>query len=209
MIEKLCEVARKPDAHGYSASQRHPRAAQGAGELLRAPLRGRARSRQRGGGDDGIEGRPRQPRHRDHRAGRRGARAQPELSDPHLRLHHRRRDDPRGADHARRGLFREPRARDGLHRAAPLACWSSTIRRTRPPRRSTSPSTSGWSPGRRRTRSGSSPTSLIRSSISTASRRPRSCRSRALRTSRWSSLRFRRPIRWRAGEWASRSATRS
>ncbi len=66
-----------------------------------------------------VEGGARQPRHRDHRAGRRRARAQPELPDPHLRLHHRRRDDPRGADDARRGVFRSARARDRLHRAAP------------------------------------------------------------------------------------------
>ena len=79
----------------------HSGAAQGAGQLLRPPLRRRARSRERGRRDAGLEGGPRQSRAGDHRAGRRRARAQPELSDPHLRLHHRRRHDPLGADHAR------------------------------------------------------------------------------------------------------------
>ena len=171
VIDKLCEVAQKPDAHGYSQSKGIPGPAQGAGELLRPPLRRRARSRDRGRRHDGIEGRARQPRHRDHRAGRRRARAQPELPDPHLRLHHRRRDDPRGADDARRALFRERSSARWPSPCRARRCWSSTIRRTRPPRRSTSPSTSGSSPGRRRTRSGSSPTSPIPSSITTATRR--------------------------------------
>src|SRR3546814_1833282 len=44
-----------------------------AGQLLRAPLQRRTRSRERGRGDDGVEGGAREPRHRDHRAGRRRA----------------------------------------------------------------------------------------------------------------------------------------
>ena len=100
------------------AVEGHPGPAAGAGELLRTAVRGRRRSRDRGRGDDGVEGGAGQPRHRDHRAGRRRAGAQPVVSDPHLRLHHRRRDDPRGADDARRCLFRQPGAGDGLHRAA-------------------------------------------------------------------------------------------
>ena len=39
---------------------------------------------------------------RDHRAGRRRDGTQPQLPDPHLRLHHRRCDNPIGADDARR-----------------------------------------------------------------------------------------------------------
>jgi alanine-synthesizing transaminase len=39
VIDKLCEVAAKPDAHGYSAVQGHSRAAPRAERLLRAPLR--------------------------------------------------------------------------------------------------------------------------------------------------------------------------
>ena len=99
---------------------RHSRRAQGAGQLLCPALRGRARSRYRSGDDDGLEGGARQPRHRDHRSGRRGAGAEPELSDPHLRLHHRRGDDPLGADHPGRALLGIAGTRDGLHRAAPV-----------------------------------------------------------------------------------------
>ena len=209
VIEKLCEVASQARRARLFAVQGHSGAAPRAGELLWPPLRSRGRSRDRGGRHDGIERGPRKPRDRDHRAGRRDPRAQSFLPDPHLRLHHRRRDDPRGADHAGRALFREPRAGDELHRPAALDPRRRIIRRTRPRRRSTSPSTKGWLPGRRRTRSGSSPTSLIPSSIMTAIRPSRSCRSRAPRTSRSSSLRSARPIRWRAGGSASRSATAS
>src|SRR3546814_9219915 len=76
-----------------------------AGQLLRPPLRRRTRSRDRGRGDDGVEGRAGEPRDRDHRAGRRGARAEPELSDPYFRLHHRGRDDPQRAHDPRRELL--------------------------------------------------------------------------------------------------------
>ncbi len=50
--------------------------------------------------DPGLEGRPRQSRPGDHLAGRHRAGAQPELSDPSLRLHHRRR---LGAPHSGAG----------------------------------------------------------------------------------------------------------
>ena len=44
VIDKLCEVASKPNAHGYSASKGIPGLPQGAGGLLRAPLRSDGRS---------------------------------------------------------------------------------------------------------------------------------------------------------------------
>ena len=44
VIEKLVEVAGKPDAHGYSQSKGIPGLRKCTGELLRAPLRGRSRS---------------------------------------------------------------------------------------------------------------------------------------------------------------------
>lgn len=91
-----------------------------AAALLWPSFRRRSRSRDRGRGHHGIEGRACLAGDRDHRAGRRDPRAQPLLSDPHLRLHYRRRDDSRGADDARRGLFREPGTCDALHRAAAL-----------------------------------------------------------------------------------------
>jgi hypothetical protein len=99
VIEKLVEVAQKPDAHGYSASKGIP------GLAARRPIIMAAVS-----GVDvdpetevvvtmGSKGRAGQPRHRDHRAGRCRAGTQSQLSDPHLWLHYCRGHDPLGADH--------------------------------------------------------------------------------------------------------------
>ncbi len=90
VIDKLAEVAAKPNAHRYSASRGIPglRKAQAA-----------YYQRRFGVTVDpdtevivtlGIEGGPRQPRPGDHRARRRRAGAEPILPDPQLRLHHRR-----------------------------------------------------------------------------------------------------------------------
>ena len=45
VIDKLCEVARKPNRAWLFAVQGHSRAAPRAGQLLPTPLRGRTRSR--------------------------------------------------------------------------------------------------------------------------------------------------------------------
>ena len=124
----------------------HPRPAQGPGRLLPAPLRGRARSRPRGDRHAGQQGGPRQPRPGDHRAGRRRADPQPQLSDPPFRLHHRRRRDPLDPRRARPGFLRPARNGDALHRAAAQGAGDRLSVATRPPRSSTSPSTSSWSP---------------------------------------------------------------
>ena len=91
IVAKLAEAARQPARARLFGLARHPRPAQGAGRLLRAPLRRRARPRKRDHRHPGLEGGPRQSRPGDHRAGRHRAGAQPQLSDPSLRLHHRRR----------------------------------------------------------------------------------------------------------------------
>ena len=101
----------------------HSRPAQGPGRLLCPPIRGRARSRQRGDRHFGLEGGARQSRPGDHRARRRCACAQPLLSDPPVRLHHRRRRDPLDPRRARPGLLRHTGARGPLHRAASRPCW--------------------------------------------------------------------------------------
>ena len=106
VIDKLAEVAAKPNAHRYSASRGIPglRKAQAAYYQRRFGV-----TRRSGQGSDrhaGLEGGPRQPRPGDHRARRCRARAQPELPDPHLRLHHRRRRDPLDPGRARRRLLR-------------------------------------------------------------------------------------------------------
>ncbi len=74
-------------------------------------------------------------------------------------------------------------------------------------RRRASISTRTSSPSRRSTTSSSCPISPTPKSISTTIRRRRCCRCRARWTSRSSSPRCRRPIRWPAGAWALRSAT--
>ena len=118
VIDKLCEVAAKPNAHRYSASRGIPG--------LRKAQAGYYQRRFGVTVDPdkevivtlGSKEGPRQPRPGDHRAGRRRARAQPELPDPHLRLHHRRRRDPLDPGRARRGLLPPPRNVDALQRAA-------------------------------------------------------------------------------------------
>ena len=130
----------------------HSRPAQGPGRLLPAPLRRRARSRPRGDRHAGQQGRPRQPRPGDHRAGRRRADPQPELSDPPLRLHHRRRRDPLDPGRARTRFLRPARTGDALHRAAAQGAGDRLSVATRPPRWSTSPSTRSWSPSPARPR---------------------------------------------------------
>ena len=124
VIDKLAEVAAKPDAHRYSAAERHPRPAEGAGGLLPAPLRRRRSTRTREVIVTlGSQGRPRQPRPGDHRAGRRRARAQPVLSDPQLRLHHRRRRDPLDPGRARRGILRPADERRCASPCRGRRCW--------------------------------------------------------------------------------------
>ena len=94
VIDKLAEVAAKPNAHRYSASRGIPglRKAQAAYYQRRFGVD--ARSGQGSHRHARLEGRARQPRPGDHRARRRRAGAQPVLPDPQLRLHHRRRGDP-------------------------------------------------------------------------------------------------------------------
>ena len=76
---------------------RHPGPAAGAGRLLRAPLRRDAQSRDADRRDARLQGRLRQHGAGHHRARRRHSRAEPDLSDPRVRLHHVRRRDPPSA----------------------------------------------------------------------------------------------------------------
>ena len=81
---------------------RHQRAPQGAGRLLRPPLRREARPEHPGHRHHRLQGRLRQHGAGDHRAGRRGALPEPELPDPRLRLPDGGRRDPLAAGGARR-----------------------------------------------------------------------------------------------------------
>ena len=153
-----------------------------------------------------LQGRARQPRPGDHRTRRRDPGAEPELPDPPLRLHHRRRRDP-------------PRA--GRCPAA-ICCAGSAAR-----------SSIGAVADRAGAELPVQPDGqvvdldfykevvafarrheiFILSDLAYAeiyfddSRRPRSCRCRAPRTSRSSSPRCARPTTCRAGASASRPAT--
>ncbi len=96
---------------------RHSRAEAGDRGLLRAPLRGHARPRPGSHRHPRLQGGLRQSGDGDHQPGRRGDRPQPVLSDPRLRLHHRRW---RAAPRPRRPRYRlhgRDRARGALQRA--------------------------------------------------------------------------------------------
>ena len=182
VIDKLVEVARKPDAHGYSQSKGIPGLRRAQANYYGRRFGVDRRFGDGGGRDHGVEGGARQPRHRDHCAGRRRARAQSQLSDPHVRLHHRRRDDPRGADHPRRGVFRQPRTGDGVHCAAAVGAGGElSLEPYRRDRRSCLLRAAGRL-GEASTGCGSSATWPIRNCISTASQPFRFSRSLAPRT---------------------------
>ena len=106
VIEKLKETVGKPAHRPLFGLARHPRAAQGAGGLLRAPLRREAQSRHADRRHARLQGRLRQRRAGDHRAGRRRAVPEPELPDPCLRLPDGGRRDPLGAVRADAGILR-------------------------------------------------------------------------------------------------------
>ena len=138
---------RAPAAHPpLFGLQGHPRPAPRPGRLLRPPLRGEARPRDRGDRHPRLQGGPRQPRHGDHRARRRDAGAEPELPDPPLRLHDRRRHAAPRPGAARRPL--RSRSSTCARWSAPSSTrcrsrwrWSSPSRRTRRRRSATSTST--------------------------------------------------------------------
>ena len=120
IVAKLAEAAANPRAHGYSASRGIPGLRKAQAAYYAAPLRRRARSRERDHRHAGLEGRPRQSRAGDHLAGRHRAGAQPELSDPSLRLHHRRRlgaPHPGAGRDLARGIPAGARARGAPYRA--------------------------------------------------------------------------------------------
>ena len=98
--------------------QGHSGPAQGAGRLLRAPVRREAQSRDPGGRDAGLQGRLRQHGAGHHRAGRRHPGAEPDLSHPRVRLHHLRRRHPPHPDHRRRSDRKRPARRVPARRRA-------------------------------------------------------------------------------------------
>jgi alanine-synthesizing transaminase len=119
MSSKSCAKWRRSPTRMAIRVQGHSRLRKRTGELLWPPLRRGCRSETEVvvtmGSKEGLASLA----HRDHRARRRRAGAQPELPDPHLRLHHRRRDDPLVPTTPDENYF-DARTRDGVHRAAPV-----------------------------------------------------------------------------------------
>ena len=91
--------------------QGHPRSAARARRLLSAALRRRAGPGDRGDRDAGLQGGAGQPGVGDHHARRHDPGAQPVLSHPPVRLHHRRRRGAFRACHAGRGHAARPGSR--------------------------------------------------------------------------------------------------
>ena len=112
IVDKLCETARDPRAHRYSASR-------GIKGLRKAHV---AYYKRRFGvtldpdreviAALGLQGRLRQSGHGHHRARRCGAGAQSRLSDPCLRLHDRGRRHPACPGHQPGGISFQDRHRD-------------------------------------------------------------------------------------------------
>ena len=112
IVDKLIETVA---AHGHPrllGVARHPAAAPGDLPLVRAPLRRRVRPGNRSDLDHRLEGRHRSSRARDAGPRRHRARAESQLSDPHLRTGDRGRRHPARADDAERGFLRGARERD-------------------------------------------------------------------------------------------------
>ena len=104
IVDKLQGDGERPAHPPLFLLQGHPGPAQGPGELLRPPLRREAESRHPDRCDARLQGRLRQHGVGHHRARRRGAGAQPDLSDPLVRLHHEWRRRPLHAGRPERGF---------------------------------------------------------------------------------------------------------
>ena len=150
----------------------------------------------------GSQGRLRQHGAGHHRAGRRGAGAQPDLSDPLLRLHHEWRRRALDAGRAERGFHARARSR-----RAPLDPQADRAGAELPGQPDRLHGDARFLQGSRRstarsTTSSSSPISPMPRSISTTRCRPRCSRCRAPSTSPSSSPRCRKTYSmpgWRVG----------
>ena len=98
IVAKLVEAVQDPRTHRYSVSKGIPGLRRALAAYYRAPLRRRAGPGNRGDRHARLEGGAGQPGLGDHQPGRHHPGAEPVLSDPPVRLHHRRR---RGASASR------------------------------------------------------------------------------------------------------------
>ena len=180
VIDKLVETVGKPRTDRYSASK-------GIAGLRRAQAAYYARRfgvkldpGHPGRGDPRLQGRLRQHGAGHHRARRCGAGAQPELSDPCLRVPDGGRRHPFRAGGADARLSSRRRSGPSPIRSPSRSRWWSATPPTPRPMSRPSTSTAISSPSRRSTNSSCSPTSPMRRSISTiATRLPRCSRCRA------------------------------
>ena len=92
-----------PSRPSLLRQQGHPWAAPGSGCLLRAPLRRRPEPGNRSRRHPGLQGRSGESGLGDHQPGRHHPGAEPVLSDPPVRLHHRRRGGAQYPRHPGRG----------------------------------------------------------------------------------------------------------
>ena len=97
IVAKLVEAVQDPRTHRYSVSKGIPGLRRALAGYYQPPLRRGAGPGDRGGRDARLEGGAGQPGVGDHQPGRHDPGAQPVLSDPPVRLHHRRRQRPQPA----------------------------------------------------------------------------------------------------------------
>ena len=207
VVDKICEAARNPRNHRYSASRGLPNLRAAISEWYQRRHAVAIDPGPRGDRGDRLEGRARPLHPDDDRPGRRRAVSRSRVSDPPVLGDHRGRRPAHRPAHARHRLHREPRDGDAAHLAEAEA--ADPVVPGEPDR-----------PGRRprllrardRVRARERPDGrarlrVRRRSASTATSRRASSRCRARATSRSSSARSRSRTRWRAGASASRPAT--
>ena len=184
------------------------RAAAGAGDILPAPLRCRAGPGNRGGGDAGVEGGFGEFGLGDHQPGRHDPGAEPVLSDPSVRLHHRRRG---GAQHS--GTAGRGHAAGAGPRGAALGAEADGADRQFPVQSDRVSGRSGFLQGDRRVRPQARDLDDVRSGLcGDLFRRQRAAVDPAGAGGEGHRggvhQRCRRPTRCRAGGWGSRPAIR-
>ena len=202
IVDKLVETARDPKSGRYSASKGIVGLRRAMAGYYDRRFGVKLNPDTRGDRHPGLEGGLRQPRPGPDRAGRRHHLPQPGLSDPRLRLHHRRRRDPPCAGPVAGGisLRHQPRGAQ-FGPAAQRADRQLPVQPHRPVGRP------GLLQGRHRPGQEARHAGAVRHRLfgNLLRRQPaarRSCRWKAPRTSPSRSIPSPRPTPWPAGGWA-------
>ena len=132
IVEAAQRAVADPSTHTYPSNRGRRRVPRGRGGLLRAPLRRRARPRDRGDAGDRRQGMHLQPQPGLPRSRRRGAGRRPRLPGLHRRPAPGRRRAGAHAPAVRAGLRPRPRRDSRRRRPSGRGCCSSTTRTTRP-----------------------------------------------------------------------------